>query len=74
MKYRIEFDGLSQGFGATHYPEFFNAVAETRGKVGYRYFVDGKEVTIDEALEAASAAFDKARAKRLALQNTPKGE
>jgi len=65
MKYRIEHaSGDSKDYRATSWGEFRNDAAQCDG-TGYTFFVDGESVSKKDALEAADAAADAHRAKKL---------
>jgi hypothetical protein len=56
MKYRLELGEISKDYRATSVEEFRNDVILAPEADGYRYFVDGKQVSRDAALAATSAA------------------
>lgn len=64
MKYRLELAEDFRDYRATAYAEFRNDVLFSSDAEGYRYFVDGKQVTRAEAIVAANSAADAAWAKK----------
>ena len=60
MKYRLELNDFSRDYRATSSEEFRTDVIYAPESDGYRYFVDGKQVSRSDAL----AACDEAAAAR----------
>ena len=57
MKYRIELGDAFRDYRATSVHEFRNDVIYAPEEDGYSYFVDGKSVSRNDALDAADKAI-----------------
>lgn len=65
MKYRIELAEFSRDYRASSSEEFRTDVIYAPEADGYRYFVDGKQVSREAALAACDAAADARWNKKL---------
>lgn len=63
MKYRIELGDAALNFRASAVHDFHREVFFAES-ADFRFFVDGKQVTKEQALEACQAAFDAAFEKK----------
>ena len=65
MKYRLELNDFSRDYRATAFEEFRTDVIYAPEAYGYRYFVEGKQVSRADALAACDAAADARWNKKL---------
>jgi hypothetical protein len=64
MKFRLELDGEHRDYRATQVHQFCDDVCMAMESEGYKYFVDGKAVSRDDALMSCEGLIEAAWNKK----------